>query len=334
MTTAISDLIVPSIFAGYVQEQSSAVNKIVTSGVVVADSVMGSKIALASGNNFHLPSMKNVSESSASYAVPTDVAANIATADKIAARKQIVPVLDRNFTWGAADLASSFAGADPMLSAAMQAGEKQVIERQKLLLKVLAGVLSASSMSSHVNDVSIADGNAATGSNKISATEVIDTTAAFGDMYQTGGFICMHSTVYRNLQIQNLITYVPTNVQNIGWGTYLGMTVLVDDTCPKVAGGTSGFKYTSYLCAPGSIGFAAGSPRVPVEVSREALQGNGGGFEYLTIRDKLSFHVYGTSFTGTPADDVITDAELATGSNWTAVYNTKLIGVAALVTNG
>ena len=331
--TQVADMIDPVIYAQYIQEESSKVNRVVTSGAVAADPVMQAKIALADGAAFHLPSLINVSESSAGYAQSNDDPTSIATPDKITGRQQLVAVANRSFSWGSADLTASFAGTDPMRSAAVQAASKQTIERQSLLIKVLKGVIG-SSLTNAVNDISLHGAGTPATANKISYGAIVDTTVgAWGDMFDASGLLFVPSAVYGSLIKQNLITFQPASVQNMGFGYYGGFAVMVDDTLPTAVD-TGNTRYTCFIMKQGAVGFAMGTPKVPVEFYRRPDQGNGGGFEYLFIRDKFSFHPYGMSFTGTPAvASGVADTELALGTNWTPVFNRKLIGVVGLNVN-
>lgn len=330
--TLVTDMIDPVIFASYIQEESSKVNRIVTSGAVVADPVMQDKINMADGAAFHLPSLTSVSDSTASYAQSSDDPTVIATPDKITGRQQIVAVANRNFSWGGSDLSASFAGTDPMRSAANQAGLKQVIERQKLLVKVLAGVTGSASMSSNVNNISIITG-AVTSANQISYGAITDTAiGAWGDKMATGGYLVLHSVIYGRLIKQNVINFTPNSTQDMGFGSYAGWNVLVDDTVPVSA--DTDPVYTCFLLKPGAVGFAAGQPKVPVEAYRRPDLGNGGGFEFLFIRDKFTFHPYGISFTGSPAvASGVADSELALSTNWSLLFPHKQVGIAALKVN-
>ena len=143
--------------------------------------------------------------------------------------------------------------------------------------------------------------------------------------------IAMHSVPYTQLQIKNLITFDPLNKQDIGWGTYLGKTVIVDDTCPAVAGGTSGLVYTSYLFGEGAIARGNGMAPVPIETDRNSLSGT----DYLVTRRHFILHPRGIAFkSASVAGASPTNTELATATNWDRVYQKKNVRLIALKTNG
>lgn len=331
--TRLSDIIVPEVFFGYVQEASTKKNALVNSGIVPVDPMIVSGLS-GGGKTFNVPGFQHIADTSNDYNVSSDDPTSTASANKIQTTQQIAARLDRNAVWGGADLAAQLAGTDPMSAAANMVSAYQTTQRQKTLVNMLTGVFASADMSDAVNDVSIADGNNAASANKISNEAIIDTLAPFDDMQGMNNVLVVHGDIYRNLQKNNLITFEPSSTQNIGFGTYLGLTLLVDSSVPKVAGGVSGSVYTSYVMKPSAVGFGAVAPRVPVEVEREALQGDGGGVEYLIVRDAFSYHPYGMKWTGSPAGVTPANSELAVGTNWTRVFNQKNVGLAALQTNG
>jgi hypothetical protein len=104
---------------------------------------------------------------------------------------------------------------------------------------------------------------------------------------------------------------------------------------PVIAGGTSGFKYTSILFGAGAFGYGEGSPAVPVEVDRDPAKGVGSGLETLWERKTWLIHPSGFNFTSASvASESATLAELRTASNWSRVFDRKSIPMAFLVTNG
>jgi hypothetical protein len=97
---------------------------------------------------------------------------------------------------------------------------------------------------------------------------------------------------YSKLQALNLIDFTPDNVQNVGFGTYLGKTVIVDDGCPVVAGGVSGFKYATDLFGAGAVGYGDGAAPVPTETDRDSLAGE----DILINRRHFILHPRGIAF--------------------------------------
>lgn len=329
--TQISDVIVPTLFAGYVLEQSVVQNKLITSGLIAVNPAMSAWLA---GGGFveNFPSFLHTDVSDTAALVPSDNDATIAEAEKVTAHKQVAVRMKRNKVWQAATLAGQLAGADPMAAAAAMAGQAMNKVRQTSLLAVLAGTINETRAANLVNTIASESISGASASTKFSASAVIDTLAGWGDNATNAGGIVVHSDTYRAMQKANLISYVPTNVQDIGWGTYLGFTVIVDDTAPKRAGTTDGYVYTSYIVRPGAINLGMASGADAVELYRNPLAGNSGGVDSLIVRDTFSYHVNGYAWAGS-ATALPTDAALGTASNWSKVFADKQVGIAALVHN-
>ncbi len=337
--TGLAQVIVPEVFAGYIMEQDNRVNRLVQSGAVVSDANIAAFLA-GGGTTFQVPGWQatdgdteNISTDDVTLGVPVVVNA----------RKQIATRIERNGMWSSADLTAMLAGSDPLANAAARISQFRLTKRQDAMLAVLEGLLNTTNgvlAATHTN--SIAEKVTAAAplvAEVISAGAVIDTLASMADEQGTNVLI-VHSDVHRDLQKKNLITFEATNTQDLGWGSYLGFTLISDDGnavgatgATKVAGSTNGFWYKSYLLQPGSVSITAGTPRNAVEVEREATQGTGGGVETLVVRDSYSCHVYGTSWTGTPAGATPSNAEFATGTNFAKVYEDKKIGVAVLEHN-
>jgi hypothetical protein len=313
--TRISDVIVPEVFAPYTFEQSVNTNKLLSSGAINQSTEIGMYLA-GGGLTFNLSSWDSTANSSADYDVSDDDPASIATPEKIASKQQICPRLERNRSWSTTDLSGHLAGSDPMGAIATKISDYVNKQRNNTVVSTLSGFLACANMSTQVNTI-------ATG---ITASDVIETTAGWGDFTANGDIIGMHSATYRSLQKQNLITFDALNVQDIGWGTYLNFTVFVDDAMPF--DGVD--EYTTVLFQTGGIGFGSVVRGNAVETDREPLQGNGGGVEILVVRDCYSFHINGSKWIGTAAGTTPSNAELATGTNWDIAAELKNIPVVAL----
>jgi len=86
--------------------------------------------------------------------------------------------------------------------------------------------------------------------------------------------------------------------------------------------------YTTYLFAKGSIGRGEGTPvsLTPTETDRDSLAGE----DILVNRRAFVLHPMGVKWVGNPAGVTPSNSELANGSNWERVYESKNIGLVAL----
>ena len=168
------------------------------------------------------------------------------------------------------------------------------------------------------------------------------TAAAFtsGDHYDDYAVFAVHSVVAKRMVDNDDIDYVADSQGNLTIPTFLGRRIVVDDSLPMTAAAGSGptdaaATYTSYLFGTGLIGYGERSPKVPVELEREAAQGNGAGVETLWERKSWVIHPFGTAFqNATLTDGNATLAQLRLAANWDRVIDRKLIPLAAITTNG
>lgn len=345
--TALSNLIVPQVFAPYMLEQSLVKNALIQSGVITRNPLLDEKLA-GGGTTFNLPSFRPLDASGTAANVPTDDNTVLATPEAIIGRAQIAVRLARNKVWGATDIVRTIAGSDPMAAIGSYVGLEINKWRQLSLVNLLAGTVNTTNLSSNVNSIAVEATGSYTASTRINAGTVVDTLSAMGDFATNtdGMAIFMHSDTYRYLIKSDFTSFQRQSFQSLGLGQnavdgssapgmqqYLGMQVIIDDTLPKVAGSTSGYKYTSYIVKPGAITFGFTPDLNPVEVQRMVREGNGAGAEYLAARDVFSYHINGFKWVGSAASIVPSNTELATASNWSAVFAGKGIGVMALVHN-
>lgn len=333
--TAISDIIVPQVFAPYMLEQSLEKNALIKSGLVAMNPALSAALA-GGGLTFNFPSFRNADESSTAANVSSSDATSNATPEKMVGRSNIAVRMERNKVWQSTDLTASVAGADPLLALAAQLGDSINKWRTATLFSLLAGVVNETNMASNVNTIASESVSGAGVATKISSGAIIDTLGAWGDMASSaqGVALVMHSDVYRALQKLEPTAFLPLSTTNIFFPAFMGMPVLVDDRYTKRAGTTDGSVYTTFYFKPGALEFGMTPHANAVEPFRAPLAGNGGGAETLSVRDIFTYHVVGTKFTSnTITGDLPTDANLALAANWALAYSAKAVGVAALIHN-
>lgn len=327
--TQITDAVVPEVFGPYAANLATTTSKLITSSIVTLDGELSSKLS-AGGATFNMPSWA-APDMETEYQTPTDDG-TIITPVKSAGINEIAVRLGGNEAYSSARLAAQLAGSNPQDALAMHIGGIMAGKRQTMLVNQLNGLFDTA-LAASVSDVAVEDTAAYTAATRFGSAVFIDALAPFSDMLGDNYSIVCHPDVYRAMMKEGLVDNDTSSVTDgsASVKTYLGFPVVSDARCPKVAGATSGFKYTSYVAAPGAIRTGAGNVEVVVDVNE--LAGNGSGVENLIVRDSFGFHVGGTKWTGTAAGALPTAAELATGGNWAKVLDTKLIPVAAIVTN-
>ena len=289
-------------------EKTAEKSRILQSGIAVANPKLN-ELVTAGGLTINMPFWQDLNGDDE---VLSDQ--NPLTPGKIGADKDIACLLMRGKAWGANELAGALAGDDPMKAIGDRVADYWARKEQKILVSVLAGAFASTAMADHVLDRSTV---------AISGDVVLDGKQLLGDAAESLQAIMMHSAVYTQLQKQNLIDFAPASDGKVMIPKYLTYDVIVDDGMPK-----EGDVYTTYLFARSSVGRGEGTPvsLTPTETDRDSLAGE----DYLINRRALVMHPMGIKWIGNPAGVTPTNAELATGTNWERVYESKNIGMVAI----
>ena len=332
--TAISDVIVPSVFEKYVMERTATLSAFGASGIVESDPFFDA-LAAGGGNTVDMPFWQDVSPT---RQILSDSAA--LTVNKITASKDIARIqLDGN-AWSVNDLAKVLSGDDPMGALVELVGDYWIRIDQSLILSSLKGLFGAATMAGNklsIASESIAAQSAAT---RLNGATFVDATVKLGDRGDRLTAIALHSATEAALRKLDLIDYIPDSAGKAQIRTFQGRRVIVDDNMPTRAGTTDGTVYTSYLFGPGA--FARGTS----PLSGEPLLGGHGteGVEWARAaldsdtnfinRRRFILHPRGVKFTSASvAGTSPTNAELETSANWTRVFENKNVRIVAVEHN-
>lgn len=342
--TRITNVIQPERYSQYVIEESINRNAFFRSGVVQINQDI-SGLMVGGGKQFNFPFWQELSGDSEIPSETVAVTVNNITSDKQIARRQV-----RVKAYGANALSGILAGDNPFDAIVSMNAQFWSTQFNKNIISIAKGVMAyeeANNTGEVVNDISIEDGANAGESNLISANAVIDTNMLLGDAHEKFGVIAMHSTPYSRLLKLNLIvnnTVVvgtsedqitgDVSAKTISVPTYLGMEVVVDDALPKVAGATSGFKYTSYIFERGALQYGESTRNiVNTEIQRDETKG--AGIDILHTRRNFCIHPVGYAWQeSSVAGEFPTNAELETAANYSRVFELKNLRIVALITNG
>lgn len=332
-TTRLSDVIYGPLFLPTTIQRIAQLSRIRNSPIVSADAEL-QLFANGAGDLVQMPFWNDLTGNSNAS---TDDPAQNATPNKLTQGQDMARKIRRNNGWQSANLVASMLAEDPLDAVAQLIAEYWVREEQRIMGEQMRGVFAAASMAGNVLDVASEDG--AVSPVNLDAEVASNAYALLGEYGQTLSAVLMHSRVFYNLRAQRAIEFGKDPVTGLDFVRWDDKDVFVSDQCPREAGATSGFKYTSYLFGNGAIGYAEatgdGGPKKPVELDSVASAGNGEGVETVWYRRHWVMHPRGVSFSGTPASaSGVTDAELATGTNWTRVYDPKLVRMVAVTTNG
>jgi len=330
--TRVADIVVPAVWVPYVEERTVYTSRLVRSGIVVPDPEMN-VLASRGGKLINMPFFKDLTGDDEVLGTGTGATNSSLTPDNMTTGQDIAVLHMRGKAWGSEDIAAAVAGDDPMAALGNMVADFWNRKEQALLIATLTGAFSdnaANDSGDLVNDISVGGGSAAGTTNLIHGDAVIDSMQKLGDMSNQLTAMCMHSVPFSRLQKNNLIDYVEESDAKVKIPFYMGKEVIVDDTCPAVAGGTS-TKYTTYLFGMGAIARGDGSAPTPVETDRNSLA----GYDLLIHRRHFLLHPRGIKFTSSSvAGQAPTNAECKNAANWDRVYQKKNIRMVKLVTNG
>lgn len=335
-TVQLSDVIIPAVYTSYQAVDNIESSAFVASGVVQRAAVLD-QLANGPSNAFSVPYWKDLDQTSeVNYG--NDDPTDLAVPEKLGtgqwnARKAFV-----NKGWSAMNLVNEMLGASPMQEIRNRTGRYFQRQFNRRIIAIGKGLVAdniAGNGGDMGVDVSIADGVNALAANLISRDTFVNAAYTLGDMVENLSVFACHSVVMSRLVKNEDIVYIPDSKGQLTLPTYLGRRVVVDDTLPVAAGGTSGFVYTSLLYGSGVIGFGKGSPTKPMEVESTPAAGNGAGQETLWERNTWLLHPYGYQWVeGSLAEASPTLADLALATHWTRALTRKDIPFAWLKTNG
>jgi len=332
-TVALANIYNPLTFARREQEAQIELNKFITSGVAEMDPLLTEQ-ASAGGNQGDLPFYKALGTTEPNYS--DDNPANVSTPLGLTNSKMTWRLASQNQSWSVMDLARDLALEDPVAAITNRIGAYWATQNERRIIKSALGVL-ADNVANDSGDMLYKPGNdansAVTDAERIGADAVLTAKQTMGDHASQLTAMAMHSVLFTRLQKQNLIDYVPSSDGKIQIPTYLGYTVVVDDSMPAVAG-TYRVLYTVALFGRGLVRMGNGRVNVPSEMIRKPDAGNGGGEERLYSRRADIIHPFGFKFTSASvAGQSATQAELATAANWDRTHLRKNVPLAFLQVN-
>lgn len=342
--TQVSDIVVPQIFAPYVQQLTEEKARIIQSGVAARNAQIDTMLA-GGGLTFNVPSYRDLDNDA--DRVSTDTASDDFTGGtispspfKIQTATEIAVRLSRNGSWSAADLAAALAGTDPMSAIADRVAYYWTRRLQAAFIATMNGVIADNAAApsggdTHVQNDLISDisgGAYVAGVTDFSAEAFINAALTMGDSMEDLVAVFVHSVVYARMQKNNLIDFIPDARGEVNIPTFLGREVVIDDGMPR-----TGNVYDTWLFGRGAVQLGVGSAKVPVEVERRAGAGNGGGQEMLYSRQEWAIHPVGHAYIGTAPNggpsNAATSNNLAAAASWSRRWpERKQVKFARLVT--
>ncbi len=331
----LADVIESKVWQDLEAQDSPEKSLLVTSGIVTT-SPLFNDYANSAGSTAELPFWNDLDaniETNYSDDSETD-----ATPQKVEQGTQIARKAFLNQGWKAADLVKELSMGDEAITHIKKRVDTYFTRQfQRRIFASCNGVLAdnvANNLGDMRIDVAVESTASQTAATRFSRTVFTSAIYTLGDMASQITAIGVHSAIMKQMVDADDIDFIPDAEGRLTIPTYMGIRVIVDDTCPTVAGSTSGVKYTSILFGGGVFSYGQGSPKVPVEVERAASQGLGGGAETLWVRKTWVLHPLGMSHGAVaPSGRSFTQAELGNAATWDRVYDRKNIPLAFLITN-
>lgn len=311
--TQIQDVIVPSVFNKYVMNRTVEKSALVQSGIIATNDELNALVS-AGGKLINMPHFNDLTGESQLLSDTTPLEVSKITTGLDVARLQL-----RGNAWGANELSGALAGADPLAAIGDQVTDFWLQDDQRILVATLKGIFASASMSDLIHDISGETNNV------FSTNAFLNAQFKLGDAFNQLTAVAVHSATLQRMTELDLIETERDSLGNIV-NFYRGFQVIVDDAMPvDLATNT----FTTYLFGKGAIGYGQGVPGVTqTEVDRDSLQGD----DILINRRAFVLHPRGIKWTETDVASTVTPSniELATGTNWTRVFDKKKIKIVAL----
>ena len=315
--TRILNVVTPKVYESYQRERTAELSVFVQSGIAVTDERVSRNIT-AGGKLVEMPFWQDITSGAAQVLGDGDKAI---TTEKIEAERDTACVMYRGQGWQVNELAAVVSGDDPLGALMDRVAAWWVRQEQLVLLSVLKGIFAPGGALRDTHYLDASDRN-------ISAKLILDTKQLLGDVAERVSVLAMHSAVFTELQKQNLIEYIPNARGEIGFPTYLGYRVVVDDGVPY---NETTETYTTFLFGTGSIGRNGGNPThlTTFETDRDKAKGN----DVIYTRTAQTMHPYGVRWTDNDRESgniTPTNTDLENPNNWELVYEPRNVAILAV----
>jgi len=339
--TQIADLWVPDVWAEGIVERMATLPSLINSGAV-ANSEEFNDYASGAGLSVNLPMWDD----------PTDEDDEIQVEDgalgtaKLTTGTQIAPIMNRGKGWAGTTLSAATSGTEPVDFAASKIGMTRLKQRQKTLKSMLDGLFNSGGPLVDFTDNNASESIAGqTSANTIDTAMIINATVALGELEDDleNGAMFVHPTVLGALRLQDENNFERDSSGPFTIVRWKGIPIFKSNLLVR-AGTTDGLVYQTYFLASGV--FARGEkPQIAggeeLAGSRDAvsslLQAGDVAKNNWSLYDRTRFllHPKGMKFTGTPAGQSATNAELATPGNWASVLTSNdRAGMVRIESNG
>lgn len=337
--TKLTDVVTPKVFAAVAEAKLLENSKIRQSGIAVTDA----RFEISKGFEVTVPFWRHPAGGEA-QSQGGDEAVN-GTASKVTQGSMTARVLSRANAFSAMNIASYATGAEAIDFAAGEFGRLRVADEETAMLAILKGIEGANvanrlaaNTSGKANDMivnkAITTGTIAA-QHKMSKDVLLAGRASMGDRGSDLTAVIMHSDLVNALRAAEPNAFIPTSLTNITLDKYLGYLIIETDNAPVDTTVNNYPVYTSFMVGSGLFAYANGVQDHPLEDVRNPAGGSWSGVDTVVNRFRYMLHAYGYQASGVPVNEVsLTNAELATATNWTRCVDRKAVPLTILKTNG
>jgi hypothetical protein len=308
--TRLEDVVIPYDFRGYVLEQSFADNALLTSGAFtrVTDNDMKGGYGFQVASWGRIPGRSHVIEQGVNLPVEA-LDTNTMTAIALARGKAV----------GFHDLVKIFSGQDGWGVLAQRFIEFWQEDFNEILASVLEGVFASAAMSGSVLDITGETGDAS----YLGRNQYINAGMLLRNRRSRIAAVVVDSYTEAYWSTLNAATGQPIFGQSVNVNQIGNATVVVDDLLvPAAPGG----EHVAYLIGTGA-GQIIEKGNVDDSFDSEGYRNPLASYSAIVQRRVLTPHVAGTSWVGTVGPVSPDNAELATGTNWTRVWDNRSIPI-------
>ena len=338
----LADIVKRNNLSTYVSEAIKERSLFIKSGAVVRNSLLDSR---SGGTRIQVPEFNPVSpteeimDGTATWGTGSG---GYLTPQKIGTGTQIASICHRGFAYAVDDIAVLAAGEDPMLHIRNQLADAINKLNSARLFSQLAG-LFGTALSANALDKGKAAASGATEANFLSATMVAEARSKLGERGEELDTLIVHPSVAYYLYQVGMLTFSTSALAASGavtWGgggvgigarevgEFAGCRVIVDSQVnindPTPTGKRQEFR--CYMLKSGTI-LEGVQQDLRIESDRNVLSKQ----DVLSVDYHTAYHVMGTKWGS--ASDNPTNANLRTGSNWSATYDIDLIPMVEIFVN-
>lgn len=315
--TRIADVIQPEIFTPYTIQRTMDLSVLIQSGIAENNAEFNT---LASGANtlVNMPFWEDLTGD----AEVMDDAGNH-TPGNIGSSADVARKLGFVKSFGANALSAMLSGADPMKAIADLFAAYWNRQYQGVLLTVLDGIFASATMAEKVRDITALVGDLAL----INGKTFLDAQQLMGDAKDLLTGVMIHSQTENYLAKNDLLEYVADSQGKTRVPYFMNKRVIVDDS---IAFDTGTGASEAYLFGAGAIAWGNGNHKdiLQTETIHDGMSLAG---EDILVNRRISIlHPRGVKWVEPVAGTAKAFpnlTELATGTNWTRVYEPKKIRV-------